>query len=61
MTDAVLVIEDEPQIRQALSHVLGSEFERVLEAGTAADGIALAASAHPALVILDIGLPGATP
>ncbi len=57
MTDAVLVIDDEPQIRRALAHVLGKEFERVLEAATAADGIAAAAAAHPSLVILDVGLP----
>jgi len=57
MTECMLVIDDEPQIRQALSHAMAPEFERVLEAGTAAEGIALAASARPDLVILDLGLP----
>ncbi len=57
MSEALLVIDDEPQIRQAVSHAMALQFERVLEAGTAAEGIALAASARPDLVILDLGLP----
>ena len=54
---AVLVIDDEPQIRRALAHALAPAFERVLEAGTAGEGIDLAATARPDLVILDLGLP----
>ncbi len=52
-----LVIDDEPQIRRAVGHALADSFERVLEAATAADGIDLAASARPDVVILDLALP----
>ncbi len=52
-----LVIDDEPQIRRAVAHALGGEFERVLEAATAEEGIAQTAAARPALVILDLALP----
>ncbi len=54
---AALVIDDEPQIRRAVAHALQDSFERVLEAETAAQGIDLAASARPDLVILDLMLP----
>ncbi len=52
-----LVIEDEPQIVKAVARALGDEFERVLDAGTAADGIDQAATARPDLIVLDLGLP----
>ncbi|HEX9107659.1 MAG TPA: response regulator [Longimicrobiales bacterium] len=57
MPGAALVIDDEPQIRRAVAHALQDSFERVLEAETAAQGIDLAASARPDLVILDLMLP----
>ena len=53
----ILVIDDEPQIRRALKNALGEVFERVVEAGTATEGIDLAATAQPDLIILDLGLP----
>jgi two-component system KDP operon response regulator KdpE len=52
-----LVIDDEPQIRRAVRNKLGEVFKSVLEAGTAEEGIDLAASAHPDLIILDLALP----
>jgi len=56
-TGAALVIDDEPQIRRAVAHALEDSFERVLEAETAAQGIDLAATARPELIILDLMLP----
>ncbi len=53
----VLIIDDEPQIRKALAQVLEEPGARVLHAATGAEGLALAASQHPDLVILDLGLP----
>ncbi len=53
----VLIIDDEPQIRRALAQVLEERGARVVDAATAAEGLALAASDSPDLVILDIGLP----
>lgn len=53
----VLVIDDEVQIRRFLDIGLRAEGYEVLLAGTAAEGLALAVTGAPDLVILDIGLP----
>ncbi len=53
----VLVIEDETQMRRFLRASLSSNGYQVLEAETAADGIAQAASRNPDLILLDLGLP----
>lgn len=59
MPVTVLVIDDEPQIRRAVRNGLAREVDTVLEAGTAREGIDLAATARPAVIILDLGLPDA--
>jgi two-component system, OmpR family, KDP operon response regulator KdpE len=53
----ILVIDDEPQIRRALKNALLESFERVVEAETGSEGIDLAATAQPDLIVLDLGLP----
>jgi two-component system KDP operon response regulator KdpE len=53
----VLVIDDEPQIRRFLDIGLRAEGYRVLLAANAGEGLALAATQSPDLVILDLGLP----
>ncbi|MFK2904850.1 response regulator transcription factor [Dyella ginsengisoli] len=53
----VLVIDDEMQIRRFLDIGLRAEGYQVLQAATAAEGLALAATQSPDLIILDIGLP----
>ena len=53
----MLVIEDEPQMRRFLRPALEGQGYRVVEAGTAREGMALASSHNPDLVILDLGLP----
>jgi len=53
----VLVIEDEPQMRRFLRPALEGQGYRVVEASTAREGMALASSHNPDLVILDLGLP----
>ncbi len=58
-TGRVLVIDDEPQIRRVVRHVLEEEGLHVLEADSARAGIDLAAAEGPALIILDLGLPDA--
>lgn len=60
MTDAAplaLVIEDDPQTRRVLKTSLGSLGWRVLEAASGGEGLALAKSRLPDVVILDLGLP----
>jgi two-component system KDP operon response regulator KdpE len=55
---AVLIIDDEDQIRRAVRLTLESAKFRVLEAPTAATGLAaVAADDRPDGVILDLGLP----
>lgn len=53
----VLIIDDEPQIRKALAQLLEERGARVLDVSSGAEGLALAASAMPDLIVLDIGLP----
>ncbi len=56
---AVLVIDDEPQLRRLLRATLAAEGFRVIEAESARRGLIEAASHKPDLVILDLGLPDA--
>ncbi|WP_130617622.1 response regulator [Dyella amyloliquefaciens] len=56
-TPCVLVIDDEAQIRKFLDIGLRAEGYEVLLAPNAAEGLALAATRSPDLVVLDIGLP----
>lgn len=57
MNLSILVIDDEPQIRRALRNALAIDETRVLEAGSAEEGIDLAAAQRPDVIILDLGLP----
>lgn len=53
----VLVIDDEPQIHRFLGPALAAAGYAPLRAETAAEGLRLAATRSPALVLLDLGLP----
>jgi len=53
----ILVVDDEVQIRRALESALREVAERVVEAGTGAEALECAASQHPDLIVLDLGLP----
>lgn len=57
MTQTLLVIDDEPQIRRVIRNAFKENADRFLEAATGAEGIDLAASERPDLIILDLGLP----
>jgi DNA-binding response OmpR family regulator len=52
------VIDDEPEVREALTSVLALAHVRVDLAGSAEDGLARAAELPPDVVILDLTLPG---
>lgn len=56
-TTKVLLIEDEISIRRFLKISLESASFLVVEATTGSEGLSLAASHKPDLIILDIGLP----
>ncbi len=54
---AILVVEDEPQIRRVLRTLLELERFRIIEADSAARGLTEARTHKPDLVIIDLGLP----
>ena len=54
----VLVVEDEQDIAELVSYHLGREGYQVLVAGTGEEGLKLARAKRPALVVLDLMLPG---
>jgi two-component system KDP operon response regulator KdpE len=53
----ILVVEDEPQMQKFLRAALANEGYKTLDATTAAEGISLARTHNPDLVLLDLGLP----
>jgi two-component system, OmpR family, KDP operon response regulator KdpE len=52
----VLVVDDERSIRRFLKASLGSQFV-ILEAANGEEALSAAASEHPDIIILDLGLP----
>jgi two-component system, OmpR family, KDP operon response regulator KdpE len=57
MPDNILIIDDEVQIRRLLDITLSSNGYKISEASTGKDGLVKAATTHPILIILDLGLP----
>ncbi len=53
----ILMIEDEQPIRRFLKPYLESHDFKVLEAGTGEEGLAMASSHKPDIILLDLGLP----
>lgn len=53
----ILIIDDELQIRKMLTIILQSNDYQVIEAATAKEGLQMAASYQPDLILLDLGLP----
>jgi len=53
----VLLIEDEPQMRRFLRVTLDGNGYRLVESPTAREGLTLAASHNPDVILLDLGLP----
>jgi two-component system, OmpR family, KDP operon response regulator KdpE len=53
----VLVVDDEPQIRRALSLNLGARAYDVLEAATGEVALSIIRTGNPDIVLLDLGLP----
>ena len=53
----ILIIDDEVQIRRLLEITLSANDYKISEASTGKEGLTLAASVQPVLIILDLGLP----
>lgn len=54
---AILLIEDEPEIRRFLRTTLPAYGFRLFEAATAKEGVTEAQARNPDLILLDLGLP----
>ena len=57
----ILVIDDQPSVRELFADVLMSAGHDVITASDGSMGLALYAQHHPALVITDLNLPGGFP
>jgi two-component system KDP operon response regulator KdpE len=53
----ILIVDDEPAIRKLLKLTLKMHQFEIIEASTGEDGVYQASTAHPDLIILDLGLP----
>jgi two-component system, OmpR family, KDP operon response regulator KdpE len=53
----ILVVDDDPQLRRFLRTTLGGHGHVVVEAGSIAEAIDAIARTHPAVILLDLGLP----
>lgn len=53
----ILLVEDEQQIRRFLRVTLGSSGYSLIEASSGQEGLMLAATEKPEIIILDLGLP----
>ena len=53
----ILIIEDEASLRRFLVPTLANHDYQVLTAATGADGLAMARSHNPDIILLDLGLP----
>lgn len=56
--EKILIIEDEPEIRELLRYNLRKAGYLTLEAGSGEEGLRIARAERPAVVLLDIMLPG---
>jgi two-component system, OmpR family, KDP operon response regulator KdpE len=57
MNEHILIIDDEIQIRRLLEITLSANGYIITEASTGKEGLLLAATGQPVIIILDLGLP----
>jgi two-component system, OmpR family, KDP operon response regulator KdpE len=57
MPETILIIDDEVQIRRLLEITLSANGYKISEASSGREGLSLAASVQPVLILLDLGLP----
>lgn len=55
----VLVVDDDPMVRELMQRFLGKEGFRVILAATGDEGLKLARDERPCLITLDVAMPGA--
>lgn len=57
MSHKILIVDDDPHIRQVLAFALGKAGMRTIEAGDGESALAAVAAERPDLVVLDINMP----
>jgi two-component system, OmpR family, response regulator len=57
MSHRILIVDDDPHIRQVLSYALGKAGMQTVEAGDGESALAAVAAQRPDLVVLDINMP----
>ena len=57
MDENILIIDDEIQIRRLLEITLSANGYKISEASTGKEGLVMAATSQPVIIILDLGLP----
>ena len=57
MDTRILIVEDEPDIREAMATALKAANFEVLEAKNGIEGLALAKQEQPAVILLDLVMP----
>ncbi len=55
---SVLVVDDESDIREAVTELLADEGYQVMNAGDGAEALRKARAFHPSIVLLDLMMPG---
>ena len=58
--ELILIVEDNPKNLKLVRDTLQVKGYRTIEAGTGEEGVQLARDQHPALILMDIHLPGIT-
>lgn len=58
LTNVILLVEDEDSVRALLRLFLGRKQFHVIEAKTGLEGLGLARSMHPDIIITDLMMPG---
>ena len=53
----ILIVEDEPDIREAMAEAIGDEGYQVITAENGLEGLTVAQTEHPDLILLDIKMP----
>ena len=55
---SILIVEDDPEIRELVGFHLGRDGYTVLQASTGEEGLKVAAQSAPDVIVLDVMLPG---
>jgi len=58
MRGPILIVDDDPTLREALGRILRAEGHEVLEAGSGGEAVLAARREHPSLMVVDYAMPG---